>query len=51
MKKTIGYEGSEDMIRNHFHGFLKTQLVETTHANQLFKKFVKDCDEYDNDKK
>jgi hypothetical protein len=39
-EKTIGYEGSEDMIRNKFHNFLKLQLTGIMKANQKLKKWM-----------
>lgn len=45
--KNFGYGGSEDCIRDHFHNFLKGGLVEMANSIKLFKKFMKDCEEYE----
>lgn len=42
----MGYGGSEDCIRNSFHNFLKDRLLEMMTSIKLFRKFVKDCENY-----
>lgn len=44
---TMGYAGSEDNIRDHFHNFLKSALVEIITSIKSFNKFVADCEEYE----
>lgn len=43
---TVGYAGSEDCIRDHFHNFLKEALVDIISGIKAFKKFVDECHEY-----
>ena len=46
MEKSLGYDGSEDMIRNKFHDFLKLQLGEIMNANQKLREWMTKCREY-----
>jgi hypothetical protein len=45
-EKSLGYEGSEDSIRNKFHNFLKLQLVGIMQANRSLAKWTADCKDY-----
>ena len=46
MESTLGYDGSEDMIRNKFHNFIKEELVGIMKANIAMKRFTAECEEY-----
>ena len=46
-KKGMGYEGSEDRIRNRFHSFLKASLVGIMRANFSLREWSKQCREYE----
>lgn len=48
MEKSLAYHGSEDMIRNSFHNFIKLQLVGIMKANKALRQFMVDCTEYQN---
>ena len=41
-----GYQGSEDWIREQFHSYLKQNLVKMVEAKNLYRKFLKDCQLY-----
>ncbi len=47
----MGYEGSEDMIRNKFHNFLKFQLIGIMRANQKLREWMNSCREYESKNK
>jgi hypothetical protein len=51
MEKSLGYEGSEDMIRNKFHSFLKLQLSSIMRASQKLREWMKKCREYEQNSK
>jgi hypothetical protein len=46
-EKSLGYDGSEDMIRNKFHSFLKNQLVGIIRASQKLKEWTQKCKDYE----
>lgn len=45
-EKSHGYCGSEEMIRDHFHTFLKRQLVQMIKSISSFRQFLSACKEY-----
>lgn len=47
MEKNLGYDGSEDMIRNKFHNFLKMQLGSIMTASQKLREWMSNCREYE----
>jgi len=51
MDKSLAYDGSEDMIRNHFHSFLKMQLGNIITASQRLREWMGNCKEYENSNK
>ena len=47
----MGYDGSEDMIRNKFHNFLKLQLAGIMRASQKLREWTVRCKEYEQNNK